>query len=372
MADPTFDERLRSFILSCDDTRASLRRSLGLISQKLKLAGLAKKEYWVLNGLKEKLSDLYPPEIEIATIFSNAANGWNLSHSDVLRRCDDVLTILDAAACGSKETLHLEVGASSPVLYEHKCYLKSLVNFHWEVLDGLKMQGPDVLGLIADQVVLLEKSLRKLGWFRNAFIGYAHKDNEANHFLDDLLAAIKEDLAAKHHIFLWWDWKPRPAETDDEESQGLLVGQEWNQEIERRLELFDVAVVLTSPRFVESEYSQLIEAKRLLERRRTEGLYLINIRLEACMLDSDPQYHRAHSFPQGDRYVSNFYDRSAISGELIARYKAELLPAMVDAFSAWSDAAKVKKHIDYFREPPLVLGRTVAEGDTGLSASKPA
>ena len=349
--------------MSCDDTMKSLGRNLGLISTKLKAAKLAKKEYWLLNGLKERLSDLYPPEIAIATAFLEAAGGWNESHADILRRCSDVLTILDGPACASKENLPVEVGARNPVMYEHRCYIKSLVREHWKVLDGLRAQQQDILDLISDQVPLLEKALRNLGWLSCVFIGYAHKDNETCHFLDDLLAAIREDLAAQH-LFLWWDWKQRPGETDDEESQGLVLGQEWNQEIARRLDLFDVAVVLTSPRLVESEYSQVIEATRLLEKRRLEGLYLISVRLEACKLDSDPQYYRAHSFPQGNRYVSSFYDRNVISDEMIARYKTELIPALAEAFSGWSDAATVKKHIQDFQKPPLVLGRTRAEGGT--------
>jgi hypothetical protein len=69
--------------------------------------------------------------------------------------------------------------------------------------------------------------------------------------------------------------------------EDLKVGENWNAEIQRRLESAKAAVLLVSPAFLASEYIANSELPVLLRRAGEKGLTIVPILVSPCL------YHKA-------------------------------------------------------------------------------
>jgi hypothetical protein len=335
MADSTFQKTLDDFDKLCGNTRDRLGKAQAQVFTEFQAALDQKKDYWMSHALDERIPDLYPPEMNIAANFQIAAHGWGATDSDLLKRCSEVLISLDKYAYASKRQTPSEVKSPNVYAYEHTCYLRQLVRLHWGFLDGLRGQQQDVLGIVGDQLASLEQVLKKLAWFTCVFVCYAHKDNEERPYLSDLLQAVRGPLRQRH-IFLWWDRKPPSDESDDSSKTGLLPGQEWNEQIKKRLSDFDVALALISPNFDVSDYIQKTEIASLLKNRQDNGLYLIPIKLLACGQESNPEFCRTQGLPADGNRMSDLYNGAELSEKGKLLYTDDLVKAIEAAMDVCS------------------------------------
>ena len=92
------------------------------------------------------------------------------------------------------------------------------------------------------------------------FISYAHEDVEWK----DRLVKQLNVLEAEGILDVW----------DDSE---IGPGQDWNAEIERRIQSADVAILLISADFLTSKFIKANEIPPLLERRQRDGVTIFPV-----------------------------------------------------------------------------------------------
>lgn len=105
------------------------------------------------------------------------------------------------------------------------------------------------------------------------FISYAHKDNEDPDSNKRWLDRLREHLAPlvlQDLVDAWSD-------------QDIEMGDDWHSEIQARLALARVAVLLVSPAFLASTYIRNSELPVLLQKAREQGLVIIPIILRPCL-----------------------------------------------------------------------------------------
>ncbi len=107
------------------------------------------------------------------------------------------------------------------------------------------------------------------------FVSYSHKDKR---WLKDFRSHI-QPLIRGGHIDAWDDSKIAP-------------GQEWHKEITTAIEAADIAVLLVSPDFLDSEFIANEELPRLLAGRKT--VFWIAIRHSNYAVTSIAKYQCAN------------------------------------------------------------------------------
>jgi internalin A len=103
------------------------------------------------------------------------------------------------------------------------------------------------------------------------FVSYAHADERALKRLD----AILDVLEQQHGLVPWRD-------------QRLIAGEEWDQEIRRRLEDMDIFFFVASQRSLASAYIRDPEIRRARERHEQGEVEIVTVKLEPCACDEDP------------------------------------------------------------------------------------
>lgn len=115
------------------------------------------------------------------------------------------------------------------------------------------------------------------------FVSYAHGDQKQLERLDSIL----DVLELQHGLVAWRD-------------QRLISGDEWDEEIRRRLEEMDIFLFIASARSIVSPYIRDTELKRAQERRDAGEVEIVTVKLEACAVDADPYLGKlqrlAHKF----------------------------------------------------------------------------
>jgi hypothetical protein len=97
------------------------------------------------------------------------------------------------------------------------------------------------------------------------FISYSHKDEE---WKDKLVDHLKV-LELEGYCSLWDDRK-------------IEMGDDWFPAIEKALQEASIAVMLIGVYFLTSKFIREVEAPRILERWRKEGLRMIPLIVEPC------------------------------------------------------------------------------------------
>lgn len=100
---------------------------------------------------------------------------------------------------------------------------------------------------------------------KKIFISYSHKDGK---WKDRLVKQLKV-LALEGFCDVWDD-------------QRIAVGDDWKPEIENALNEADIAVLMVSADFLVSNFIRTEEVPRILERRKTEGLWVIPVFVKPC------------------------------------------------------------------------------------------
>jgi internalin A len=103
------------------------------------------------------------------------------------------------------------------------------------------------------------------------FVSYAHEDERQLQRLDATLGVLEQ-----HHGLVPW------------RDKRLLAGEEWDEEIRRRLEEMDILLFIASQRSLVSPYIRETELRRARERREEGEVEIVTVKLEPCAADDDP------------------------------------------------------------------------------------
>jgi len=103
------------------------------------------------------------------------------------------------------------------------------------------------------------------------FVSYARDDERQLKRLDSMLDVLEQ----YHGLTSWLDKR-------------LIAGDEWDEEIRRRLEQMDIFLFIASQTSLVRPYIKDPELKRARERREAGEIEIVAVKLEPCAVDDDP------------------------------------------------------------------------------------
>ncbi|HYK00986.1 MAG TPA: COR domain-containing protein [Thermoanaerobaculia bacterium] len=139
---------------------------------------------------------------------------------------------------------------------------------------------------------------------KTLFFSYSHRDEA----LRDELETHLKLLERLHVITTWYDRK-------------ILGGQEWDDEIDGRLETANIILLLVSAGFLASDYIWGKEVKRAMERHRAGEATVIPIKLRECDWSGAP-FEKLQGFPKDLKPVASAADRDAAWSEVSKAIRA--------------------------------------------------
>ncbi len=144
-----------------------------------------------------------------------------------------------------------------------------------------------------DFVEQRDDSLDALNRARSLFFSYSHKDET----LRDELETHLKLLQRQRIISTWHDRK-------------ILAGEEWDHEIDNRIERADIILLLISSDFIASEYCWDKEVTRALERHTAKQATVIPVLLRSCDWKGAP-FGKLQGLPTDMKAVTAWQDRDA-------------------------------------------------------------
>lgn len=103
------------------------------------------------------------------------------------------------------------------------------------------------------------------------FLSYSHEDQQAVAELRPFLVPLE-----RAGLVAWWD------------DSRLRLGDDWEGEIERVLETVEVAVLILSQDFLNSDFIRELELPRILARARQQRLRVIPVFWRASLAERTP------------------------------------------------------------------------------------
>jgi len=103
------------------------------------------------------------------------------------------------------------------------------------------------------------------------FVSYAHEDERQLKRLDLMLDILEQ----QYGLAAWRDRR-------------LIAGEEWDEEIRRRLEDMDIFLFVASQTSLVRPYIRDPELRRAKERRDGGEVEIVTVKLEPCASDEDP------------------------------------------------------------------------------------
>lgn len=121
------------------------------------------------------------------------------------------------------------------------------------------------------------------------FISYAHRDNE---FREKLLEMLK-GFMDREVIQVWQDRQIEP-------------GDDWYEDIQSAMKTCQMAILLVSQYFLNSEFIQREEVPVLLQKRKKEGMRVVPIIVRPCLWQDDPVLSTIQVLPKDGKPVIRF------------------------------------------------------------------
>jgi len=116
----------------------------------------------------------------------------------------------------------------------------------------------------------------------NIFIGLSHKDRD---WADRLRSHLRVVFRSKPEVIIWDDRR-------------IKAGDDWSSEIQKALQLANVAVLLVSADYLASDFVSNIEIPTLLQRRVQEGLRIIPLIVRPCAWHEVPWLRSIQFWPR--------------------------------------------------------------------------
>ena len=138
-----------------------------------------------------------------------------------------------------------------------------------------------------------DDSLDALNRTKSLFFSYSHKDEG----LRDELETHLKLLQRQRIISTWHDRK-------------ILSGNEWDREIDQRIEQAAIILLLISADFMASDYCWDKEVKRALERHSAKEATVVPVLLRSCDWKGSP-FGKLQGLPTGLKAVTAWPDRDA-------------------------------------------------------------
>ncbi|MCH8046006.1 MAG: TIR domain-containing protein [Planctomycetes bacterium] len=102
------------------------------------------------------------------------------------------------------------------------------------------------------------------------FVSYAHEDERQLKRLDSMLGVLER----QHGLTAWHD-------------QRLIAGDQWDEEIRRRLDEMDIFLFIASAASLVSDYIRDVELRVAKRRQRKKEVQIVTVKLEPCAVDGD-------------------------------------------------------------------------------------
>jgi hypothetical protein len=120
------------------------------------------------------------------------------------------------------------------------------------------------------------------------FVSYSHHDAARKDSILEYLSGLERE-----EFEFWYD-------------RDIMAGEIWNETIEEEIDRADIALVLVSQAFLNSQYC-MSEVERFLTRRRNEGLIIFPIILSPCDWKSHPWLRTTQFEPSGGGSIEKDY-----------------------------------------------------------------
>jgi internalin A len=151
------------------------------------------------------------------------------------------------------------------------------------------------------------------------FVSYAHADERRLKRLDLML----DVLELQHGLTPWRDVR-------------LIAGEQWDEEIRRRLDEMDIFLFVASATSIRSTYIRDLELRRAQDRHAAHEVEIVVVKLEPCACDKDPivgKFQRAAA-----KYKS--VAETKLTSAAWEQVRQDLLP-VIDRVRARKRAARV-------------------------------
>lgn len=155
---------------------------------------------------------------------------------------------------------------------------------------------------------------------RHVFVSYSSKDRELDSGLVDQVfghvRGLRQLLRNEFRVEVFTD------------QERLGAGDKFDSVIEQALESADLGLMLVSSDFILSEYIMDREFPRLVERERSDGIWLVPLLLRPCAYEQLPWFGNAEMRPRGKVALSQIAERAErdrvlklLAGELCDRLR---------------------------------------------------
>ena len=154
------------------------------------------------------------------------------------------------------------------------------------------------------------------------FVSYAHDDERQLKRLDLILDVLEQQYCLA-------SWRDRR----------LIAGDEWDEEIRRRMEEMDIFLFIASQTSLVRPYIKEPELRRAKERHKAGEVEIVSVKLEPCACDEDPFLGKLHRLAPRFKSIVETSPRSKAWEQV----RKDLLPVIQRVRDKKKKAAKLAR-----------------------------